>query len=142
MRRHLASTTLAATLLIAIALPAAAQDAASADRLTRLIAYVDKNGDGTISAVAAEAFAAQRADRAAGAPAPLHRRGVRCILPLMPRPRFLAILLTLLLAGCAADQYQIETCRRILATVVEDAAEIAPLEAAGEGSVRFAFVSP
>src|SRR6266851_4534011 len=64
--RSLSLPALAAALLLAAAPPANAQDGAAAprqDRLARLIKLIDKDGDGTISAAEAEAFAASRFDR-------------------------------------------------------------------------------
>src|SRR5882672_1145580 len=64
--RQLVTPALAAALVLFATLPLAAQEAAPAsrfDRLVRLIKLVDKDGDGTISAAAAESFAAQRFDR-------------------------------------------------------------------------------
>jgi Ca2+-binding EF-hand superfamily protein len=64
--RLLGMLALAVAFVVSTTLPLAAQDRATASpagRFTRLVKLVDKDGDGAISLVEAEAFAAGRFDR-------------------------------------------------------------------------------
>jgi hypothetical protein len=51
---------------------------------------------------------------------------------------FSAIVLMLALLGCAADERQSGICRQIVATLVEDARDLAALPVEHDGMVRFA----
>jgi branched-chain amino acid transport system permease protein len=59
----------------------------------------------------------------------------------MPRHVLAAIVLTLSLSGCAADERQTEICRQIVTALVEDATDIVALPVERDGLVRFGFVS-
>lgn len=56
------------------------------------------------------------------------------------RWRLLSLIVLLLsLAGCAADERQVEICRQVVAALAEDAGELAALPVEQDGMVRFGF---
>lgn len=64
----------------------------------------------------------------------------RILVPM--RWRLLPIIVLLLsLAGCAADERQVEICRQVVAAVAADASDLAALPVERDGAVRFAFAS-
>jgi branched-chain amino acid transport system permease protein len=66
----------------------------------------------------------------------LHR-----ILTPMRRNLLPIMVLLLSLAGCTADERQVEICRQVVGAIVADAGDLAALPVERDGAVRFAFAS-